>query len=190
MPVTAAGRPCRQPRRAGRAGSHRGPAVPAAEAGRSCQQPPLTGRAGSRSGQPCRQPPRTGRAGSCRGPAGPAAAAGRAGSRGPTCAGQTIGHKLRSQDASIEEPAGNCISFRQPTLPEEGGGIGVGGRGGTCELGLRSLPSEARAVADLSPHARAAGHGPAHPHCGSVARVRAERRACARAERRACVRAR
>jgi hypothetical protein len=112
---------------------------------------------------PCQQPPRAGRAGSRRGPAGPEAAAGRADSRGPTCAGQSIGLMLQSQDAPVEELAGNCISFRQPTLPEEGGGSGVGGmaRDGTGELGLRSLPdpSEARAVADLSTHALAAGHG-------------------------------
>jgi hypothetical protein len=86
------------------------------------------------------QPQRAGCAGSCFGPAGPEAAARRADSRGPTCVSQSIGRKLRSQDASIEEPAGNCISFRQPTLPEEGGGSGVGGRGGTGELGLRPLP--------------------------------------------------
>ncbi len=108
--------------------------------------------------RPYRQPALAGRAGSRRGLAVPTAAAGRAGSRGPTCAGQTIDRKLLSQ-GPVEKPAGNCISFRQPTLPEEGDGSGVGGRGGGGCVGITlSLPSEAHAVADLSPHALAAGH--------------------------------
>jgi hypothetical protein len=113
--------------------SRRGQSVPATAAGR-----------------PCRQSPRA-----RRGAAGPEAHAGRAGSRGPTCAGQSMGRPGRGARRELHLlPPANPAGGRRW---EWRGGTRRGERG---ELGLRSLPSEARAVADLSPHARAAGYDP------------------------------
>ncbi len=105
----AARRPCRQPPRAGRAGNRRGPAVPAAAVGR-----------------PCRQQQWAGRAGSHRGAAGQEAPAGRAGSRGPTCAGQSIVRRTRR---SRSPPGTASPSASQPCRRKEGvaWGEGVGG---------------------------------------------------------------
>jgi hypothetical protein len=139
------------------------------------------------AGRPCRQPPRASRDGSHRGPG-----------RQPWADMCRPVH--RSQDAPVEEPAGNCISFRQPTLPEEGGGSGVGGRGGTCELGLRSLshPRHVRSRTfrrmhgpqGTDRHIRTAAALRACALSGARARALSGARACARAERRACMRAR
>jgi hypothetical protein len=110
--AAAAGMPCQQPQRAGRASSCRGQAVPAAAAGRPCRQPPRADRAGSRRG-PGRQPW-----------AGPAAVGRRAPAK-PLAA--SCGRRMR-RSRSPPGTASPSDSQAEPTLPEEGGGSGVVGR--------------------------------------------------------------
>jgi hypothetical protein len=132
------------------------------------------------AGRPCQQPPRAGRAGSRRGPAVPAAAAGRAGSRGPTCAGQSIGRKLRRS----RSPPGTAS---QPCRRKE---VGVAWGKGVGRVSWNYALSPIRGTCGRGPFAACTGRrartGTSALRQRSVrargaARVRAERRACARA---------
>jgi hypothetical protein len=136
---------------------------------------------------PCQQPPRVCHAGSRRGQAVPAAAAGRPCRQPPLAGPAAVGRRAPARPLAASAVPGCAgrgarreLHLLPPANPDRGRRWEWHCGTGEWRLRYLSHPRHVRSRTFRHMHGpQPAGHGPGHPHCGSVERVRAEGRACA-----------